>query len=127
MNLLSDLVCRIKVANISKTLSVEVQKSNFCIKILSTLYRLGYIRGFIIKDNKTVVVLLKYLNNMSVIRNITVISTPGRKIYFKAKDIQSKLKNKDSGFYIVSTSKGIMTDEEAVMYSIGGEMLIKIT
>lgn len=127
MNLLSDLVMRIKVANTAKILKINVINSKLCLNILKVMYKLGYIRGFIVIDNKTITVLLKYINNKSVIKNIYVISTPGRRVYLKSKELKRQIDKKDSGFYIISTSKGLMTDEEVLLFDIGGEALIKIS
>lgn len=127
MSLLSNTVSIIKVGCNARHLQVVVQNSKLCVNVLSVLYRLGYIRGFIIKDQKNVTVLLKYINNKSVIRNIAIISTPGRRTYIKCKNLEKFLAKKDSGFLILSTSKGILTDEESNMFKIGGEALLKIS
>jgi small subunit ribosomal protein S8 len=91
------------------------------------MYKIGYIRGFVVVDNKTITVLLKYINNKPVIRNIYVISTPGRRVYLKSNELKKQVNRKDSGFYVISTSKGLITDEESVLFNVGGEALIKIT
>lgn len=127
MNLLSNMVSIIKVASNTKQLQAVIQNSKICVNVLSTLYKLGYIRGFIVKDKKTVVVLLKYINNKPVIKNIGVISTPGRRMFVKHKNLMELLKKKDSGFLILSTNKGILTDEESKIFNIGGEILIKVS
>ena len=127
MNLLSNMISIIKVASNSRQLQAVIQNSKICINVLSILYKLGYIRGFIIKDKKTVIVLLKYVNNKPTIKNINVISTPGRRMFVKHKNLLELLKKKDSGFLILSTSKGILTDEESKMFNIGGEILIKVS
>jgi small subunit ribosomal protein S8 len=127
MNLLSDLIMRIKVANTAKILKVNVLNSKLCLNILKVMYKIGYIRGFVVVDNKTITVLLKYINNKPVIRNIYVISTPGRRVYLKSNELKKQVNRKDSGFYVISTSKGLITDEESVLFNVGGEALIKIT
>ena len=127
MSLLSNMISIIKVGHNAKHLNVTIQNSKLCINILATLYKLGYIRGYTIKDKKNVIVLLKYINNKPAIRNIYVISTPGRRKYIDHKTLSSELKKKDSGFFILSTSKGILTDEESSMFCIGGEVLLKIS
>ena len=91
------------------------------------MYRLGYIRGFSVVDKKTIAVFLKYINNKPVIKNIYVISTPGRRTFLKSNELKKEIDKKDSGFYIISTSKGVMTDEEVVLFNIGGEALLKIS
>jgi small subunit ribosomal protein S8 len=121
------MVSIIKVGYNAKHLQVVVQNSKICANVLNTLYRLGYIRGYIIKDKKYIIVLLKYINNKSVIRNIAVISTPGRRTYLKYSKLNTVLKRKDSGFLILSTSKGLLTDEESFLFRTGGEVLIKVS
>lgn len=121
------MISIIKVGHNAKHLNVTIQNSKLCINILAVLYKLGYIRGYIVKDKKNVVVLLKYINNKPAIRNIYVISTPGRRKYIDHKTLTAELKKKDSGFFILSTSKGILTDEESSMFCVGGEVLLKIS
>jgi len=94
MSLLSNMICIVKVGCNARHLQVIVQNSKLCINVLSVLYKLGYIRGFIIKDQKNVIVLLKYINNKPVIRNIAVVSTPGRRIYIKHKKIRKVFSKK---------------------------------
>lgn len=127
MNLLSNMLSIVKVGCNARHLQVTVQNSKLCINVLSVLYKLGYIRGFIIKDKKNIIILLKYINNKPVIRNIAVISTPGRRTYIKHKKLEKFLEKKDSGFLLLSTSKGILTDEESNIFKIGGEALLKIS
>jgi small subunit ribosomal protein S8 len=121
------MISIIKVGSNARHLQVIIQNSKICINILNTLYKLGYIRGFVVKNKKNVIVLLKYINNKPTIRNITVISTPGRRTYLKSNKLSTLLKKKDSGFLILSTSKGVLTDEESNMFNIGGEVLLKIS
>ena len=127
MSLLSNMLSIVKVGCNARHLQVTIQNSKLCINVLSVLYKLGYIRGFIIKDKKNVIILLKYINNKPVIRNIAVISTTGRRTYIKHKKLEKFLAKKDSGFLHLSTSKGILTDEESNIFKIGGEALLKIS
>lgn len=127
MNLISNMVSIIKVGYNTKHLQVFVQNSKLCIGVLDILYKLGYIRGFAVKDKKSILVLLKYMDNKSAIRNISVVSTPGRRTFIGLKKLKYKLKKKDSGLFIVSTSKGLLTDDESLMFNTGGELLIKVS
>lgn len=127
MHLLSNMIAIIKVGYNARHLQVVVQNSKICANVLNILYRLGYIRGYIVKDKKNIIVLLKYINNKPVIRNIGVVSTPGRRTYLKYCKLHSILKKKDSGFLILSTSKGLLTDEESLLFKTGGEVLVKIS
>jgi small subunit ribosomal protein S8 len=121
------MIAIIKVGYNARHLQVVVQNSKICANVLNILYRLGYIRGYIVKDKKNIIVLLKYINNKPVIRNIGVVSTPGRRTYLKYCKLHSILKKKDSGFLILSTSKGLLTDEESLLFKTGGEVLVKIS
>jgi small subunit ribosomal protein S8 len=121
------MISIIKVGSNARHLQVIIQNSKICISILNTLYKLGFIRGFVVKNKKNVIVLLKYINNKPVIRNIAVISTPGRITYLKSSKLPGLLKKKDSGFLILSTSRGILTDEESNIFNIGGEVLLKVS
>lgn len=127
MYLISNMASIIKVGSTAKHLDVTVQNSKLCINVLDVLYRLGYIRGFAIQNKRFIKVFLKYADNKPVIRNINVVSTPGRRIYLGYKALEADLKKKGSGFYVISTSKGLLTDEESVMFGKGGEVLLKIS
>jgi small subunit ribosomal protein S8 len=127
MNLLSNMVSAIKAGSRSRQLSVITQNSKLCVGVLSVLYRLGYIRGFSIKNKRSIVVMLKYVGSKSVLRSINVVSTPGRRVYIKNKALTRVLQRKDSGFLVLSTSLGLLTDEESAMRNVGGELLVKVS
>ena len=63
-------------------------------------------------------------NGEPVIKEIKRISKPGRRIYAKASSIP-KIQN-GLGLAIVSTSKGVMTDNEARNQNIGGEIICRV-
>jgi small subunit ribosomal protein S8 len=64
---------------------------------------------------------LKYHNELSVIRELKRVSTPGLRRYVKCRDLP-RVKN-GLGIAIVSTPKGLMTDREARTANLGGELL----
>ena len=72
----------------------------------------------------TISVDLKYNNGLPVIKEIRRISKPGRRVYAKATSIP-KIQN-GLGLAIVSTSKGIMTDNDARTQNIGGEIICRV-
>ena len=76
------------------------------------------------KNNKFLLVNLKYNNGIPVIKEISRVSKPGRRVYSKAESIP-KIQN-GLGIAIVSTSKGIMTDNDARIKKIGGEIICKV-
>ena len=67
---------------------------------------------------------LKYNQGVPVIKEISRVSKPGRRIYTKADSIK-KIQN-GLGIAIVSTSKGIMSDNTARSQNIGGEIICKV-
>lgn len=105
--------------------------SNKCIKILDILYKQGYIKSFTIKNdltdsNKTNIhVLFKFdQNGKNVINYLNQISTSNRRIYVSINSLW-KVK-KGNGCFIISTPKGIMTDFDARILKLGGELLCSI-
>ena len=126
MDLLSNATSIIKNGYNFRKQLVQVPNSKICQGCLSILYKLGYIQNFTIKNKKNITVFLKYTDNAPNIRNLIRISTPGRRTYSKAKRLKTLFKNRDNGFIILSTSKGLLTDEEARLFNIGGELLLRV-
>ena len=107
---------------------INVPSSKFRAKILDILKQEGYISDYKVlsdkKSNESLSVDLKYNNGMPVIREISRVSKPGRRIYAKAGSIP-RIQN-GLGLAIVSTSKGVMTDNDARNKNIGGEIICKV-
>ena len=125
---IADMITRIRNAQLRALSTVNIPNSKFRAKILDVLKDEGYISNYKFvsdKNNKGFLLVdLKYSNGMPVIREITRISKPGRRIYTKADSIpkiQSGL-----GIAIVSTSMGIMSDNDARSKNIGGEIICKV-
>ena len=125
---IGDMLSRIRNAQMRLLNNVKIPGSKFRAKILDVLKKEGYISDYkIIKDSNSLGSLsvdLKYNNGQPVIREIDRISKPGRRIYAKADSIP-KIQN-GLGVAIVSTSKGIMTDDEARTQKVGGEIICKV-
>ena len=125
---LGDMLARIKNGQLRKKVSVVMPASRFRGNVLDVLHREGYIRGFRkveIENNKNEFEIeLKYVDGEPVIKNISRVSTPGRRVYSKIKDLQ---RNFDGlGISILSTSKGVLSDNEARTEKVGGEILCKV-
>jgi len=124
----SDMITRIRNAQMRLSRNVIIPNSKFRLKILEVLKQEGYISDYKLlsdSNNKdTLSVDLKYSNGSPVIREIKIISKPGRRIYTKADSIP-KIQN-GLGLAILSTSKGIMTDSEARNQNVGGEIICKV-
>ena len=108
--------------------NVSIPNSKFRIKILEVLKQEGYISDYKLltnSNNKDILyVNLKYNNGLPVIKEIKIVSKPGRRIYTKADSIP-KIQN-GLGLAILSTSKGIMTDSDARNQHVGGEIICKV-
>ena len=125
---IGDMITRIRNAQLRSLSNVKIPGSKFRERILHVLKKEGYIADYkLLTDtsNKTNLhVDLKYNDGMPVIREIDRISKPGRRVYAKAETIP-KIQN-GLGLAIVSTSKGIMSDNEARNQKIGGEIICKV-
>ena len=125
---ISDMITRIRNAQLRTLNTVSIPNSKFRAKILDVLKEEGYISNYKPssneKNNKFLLVNLKYNNGIPVIREIARVSRPGRRIYTKAESIP-KIQN-GMGIAIVSTSMGIMSDNDARSKNIGGEIICKV-
>jgi len=125
---IGDMITRIRNAQMRILSKVKIPNSKFRAKILDILKQEGYISNYKILDDEKnkglLLVDLKYNNGLPVIREIRRISKPGRRIYAKASSIP-KIHN-GLGLAIVSTSKGIMSDNDARTKNIGGEIICRV-
>ena len=124
---IGDMITRIRNAQLRALNNVIIPSSKFRARILDVLKQEGYIANYkISSDNKkeSLLVDLKYSNGLPVIKEIKRVSKPGRRIYAKAGSI-GKIQN-GLGLAIVSTSMGIMSDNDARTKNIGGEIICRV-
>ena len=124
---IGDMITRIRNAQLRALNNVIIPSSKFRARILDVLKQEGYIANYkISSDNKkeSLLVDLKYSNGLPVIKEIKRVSKPGRRIYAKAGSI-AKIQN-GLGLAIVSTSMGIMSDNDARTKNIGGEIICRV-
>ena len=125
---IGDMITRIRNAQLRALYKVKIPSSKFRAKILDVLKQEGYISDYKVsadsKNKNSLIVDLKYHNGEPVIKEIKRISKPGRRIYAKANSI-SKIQN-GLGLAIVSTSIGIMSDNDARIKNVGGEIICKV-
>ena len=123
-----DMLTRIRNAQMRLLNKVSIPGSKFREKILDVLKQEGYIADYkLLSDTNNrgnLSVDLKYNDGLPVIKEIKRVSKPGRRIYARANSIP-KIQN-GLGLAIVSTSKGIMTDEEARSQKVGGEIICRV-
>ena len=125
---IGDMITRIRNAQLRTLHNVKVPSSKYRAKILDVLKQEGYISNYKIlpdtKNKNSLVVDLKYYNGLPVIKEIKRISRPGRRVYAKADSIP-KIQN-GLGLAIVSTSMGIMSDSDARIKKVGGEIICRV-
>ena len=125
---IGDMFTRIRNGQMRLLNSVDVPASNFRSKILEVLKSEGYISNYILekseKNEKTLKVSLKYFEGIPVIKEIKRVSKPGRRIYSKATSIP-KIQN-GLGLAILSTPKGVMSDNDARKNNLGGEIICRV-
>ena len=125
---LSDLFSRIRNAQMRNKSIVSSPVSKLRENILEVLKREGYIRGYSVTKHSSgreeLDIELKYDDKGPVISNITRISKPGRRVYSGAERIP--FIHNGLGISIISTSKGVMSDNEARQQKVGGEIICKV-
>ena len=125
---IGDMFTRIRNGQMRSLNQINVPASKFRLQILEILKSEGYITNFYlenIENNKKILkVDLKYYEGNPVIKEIKRISKPGRRVYSRASSIP-KIHN-GLGLAILSTSKGVMSDEEARKNKIGGEIICRV-
>ncbi len=125
---ISDMITRIRNAQLRELYHVKIPNSKFRAKILEVLKQEGYISNYkYLSDSKnksSLIVDLKYYNGLPVIKEIKRVSKPGRRIYAKATSIP-KIQN-GLGLAIISTSMGIMSDNDARVKNVGGEIICRV-
>lgn len=124
----SDLATRIRNGYLAKRALISSPSSSLRENILKILKDEGFILNYSkIKEegsHERIDIHLKYHYSNPVISEITVVSKPGRRVYCGSDEIPS-VKN-GLGMVVISTSKGVVSDHEARVKKLGGEVLLKI-
>ena len=125
---LGDMLTRIRNAQMrgkSTTLSPASKLRKWVLEVLADE---GYIRGFEETTDKNghpaLEISLKYYEGTPVIRELRRVSKPGRRVYLGVKDIPTV--RQGLGVAIVSTPKGVMSDQSARSQNVGGEVLCTV-
>ena len=124
---IGDMIARIKNASLRNYKKVEIPSSKFKTKIADVLKNEGYIIDYKVNnvDGKdSLFIDLKYNSGNPVINTIQRISKPGRRIFSSAESLP-KVSN-GLGIAIISTPKGVMTDQDARKNQVGGEIICKV-
>jgi len=125
---IGDMLTRIRNGQMRSLNKIDMPFSNFRLKILEVLKKEGYIIDFNINNGKQKIkflsVDLKYYEGQPVIKEIKRVSKPGRRVYSRATSIPKVLNG--LGLAILSTSKGVMSDTDAIKNNLGGEIICKV-
>lgn len=124
---IADLITRIRNAILVGKTEIRVPTSKLKVAVAEGLKKGGYIETVEVEDVKPRGILHIVINNageIAKINEISKVSKPGRRVYAAADEIP-KVKS-GRGIVLVSTSKGIMTGEEARKNRLGGEILVKV-
>ena len=123
----ADMLTRIRNAIAVGKAEVRVPTSKLKFAVADKLQKINYLEKVEVEDVKPRGILHIVINNegeAARINEINKVSTPGRRIYAGVNEIP-KVKS-GRGTVLVSTSKGIMTGQEAVKNKLGGEILVKV-
>jgi small subunit ribosomal protein S8 len=125
---IGDLLTRIRNGQKAGLASIVTPASRQRENLLKVLEREGYIRGFARYNSRPgideIKIELKYHEGEPVISRILRVSKPGRRVYSKVKDLPKVFNG--LGISIVSTPRGVMSDSEARVANVGGEVLCQV-
>ncbi len=125
---IGDMLTRIRNGLMRGKSKVTTPASNLRASVLDVLEAEGYIRGYTRIDHDNgkadLDIELKYYDDASVIREITRVSKPGRRVYSSVKSLPRVANG--LGISILSTPKGVMADHDAREQNVGGEVLCRI-
>jgi small subunit ribosomal protein S8 len=125
---LGDMLTRIRNAQRARQTACVAPASKLRANVLEVLKREGFIRGYTAEDVRPGVrnlrIELKYSEGEPAIKEISRVSTPGRRVYSKIKELPRVYAG--LGVSILSTPRGVLSDAEARAANVGGEVLCRV-
>ena len=125
---IGDLIARINNAQMRKKPKVSTPGSRLRVSVLEVLQSEGFIRGYAKVDHSDgrseLEIELKYFDGEPVIREMSRVSKPGRRVYVAVRNLPRI--NNGLGISILSTPKGVMADHDARDANVGGEVLCTV-
>jgi small subunit ribosomal protein S8 len=125
---IGDLIARITNAQMRKKSKVSAPGSRLRANVLEVLKNEGFIRGYSSVEHKDgrseLEIELKYFDGEPVIREMSRVSKPGRRVYVAVRNLPRI--NNGLGLAILSTPKGVMADHDARDANVGGEVLCTV-
>ena len=125
---IGDLLARLRNGQMRGLSKITCPASKLRANVLDVLKGEGYIRGYAEVEYKNGIkqfdIELKYHEGRPVIRELTRISKPGRRVYQGVKEL--KPHKAGLGIAILSTPQGVMSDNDAREKNVGGEVLCQV-
>ena len=121
---IADLLTRIRNAHGAKQEYTTIPHSRLKMEIVQILEQHGFLKGSkLLQDKKFKEIKVLIPQNKKIL-TLKRVSKPGRRVYKKASELTSSLNG--FGIFVVSTSSGLMTSDEAKAKNIGGEIICEI-
>lgn len=114
------ILIKIKNASFLNKHNVRIHKSTFGLCVIKSLYKVGLIQNYILK-NKNIIIFLRSIYSITLTKNLKIISTPTFKAFLSYKSL-CKFKNTHSVLFF-STTRGLLTLLECKKYKTGGTLL----
>ncbi len=125
---LGDMLTRIRNGQMARRTEITSPASKLRTNVLAVLEREGYIRGYQTREQRPgvseLIISLKYHEGRPVIQEMKRVSKPGRRVYSKIRDLNTVYNG--LGISILSTPRGVLSDQEAREQNVGGEILCTV-
>ena len=134
MNKRSILATTLYTASVNKRKTVLLSNTKFTVATMNMLVNHGFLAGYKVKNNEKILAYLKYdERGSSAISAVVVLSQVGKKFYCGLNQLE-KIKSSSvrgtpatsTALVILSTSKGLMSINQAIQNKIGGEMIFLV-
>jgi small subunit ribosomal protein S8 len=120
---LADLIARLKNGIKARNKEIKVVFTNKNYKFLELLVIKGLINGFYVLNDFELIVQLKYIKGVSIINDLKILSKPSKRFYVSTNTLLTLYPNQ---ILIISTNKGFVTRDEAIILNKGGELICRI-
>lgn len=121
---IADLLTRIRNGNMASKASIDIPFSKIKGELVRILKAEGYIKAYAASEGNLRIYLRYTEEGERIIREITRISKPGCRVYRGKEELPRVLNG--LGIAIISTSKGMLTDREARLANVGGEVVCTV-
>lgn len=123
---IADMLTRVRNGQKSRLLNIAIPASKKKEAVLNVLKDEGYVGDYTIDETgRWINLMLKYSNiGEPAICEIHRVSKPGKRVYSAISDLKGYYNN--MGIYVLSTSRGVISDRSARKNNVGGEVICKV-